>query len=167
MTMEDLVLLGGFAAIAVFGYFIMARWDNFLDKIRQKNEKQEQTACLNIAASCFGAVPAVSNILNDINCRYPNVHCNLSVGNEQEVIESFDNGEADVAIISADSDVQSGTPAQWKYITLTPQPFSVDNGNIEANAVKKTAQHQKVLWKDCGGKAWVVYFIHSLCGRQE
>ena len=37
--MEDFVLLGGFAAIAIFGYYIMAKLDNFLDKVRQENEE--------------------------------------------------------------------------------------------------------------------------------
>ena len=104
MGMEDVVLLGGFAAIAIFGYYIMAKLDNFLDKVRQENEEQAQTTCLNIATSCVNVIPAVSNILKDINHLHPDVHCNLSVGHEQDVIKSFDCGDADVVIISADSD---------------------------------------------------------------
>lgn len=38
MGMEDIVLLGGFAAIAIFGYYIMVKLDNFLDKVRRENE---------------------------------------------------------------------------------------------------------------------------------
>ena len=51
----------------------------------------------------------------------------------KEVIKSFDMGEADVAIISADSSVESGKSAQWKCITLDTQFFPVDNGIVEVN----------------------------------
>ena len=147
MGMEDVVLLGGCAAIAIFGYYIMAKLDNFLDKIRQENEEQAQTTCLNIATSCVNVIPAVSNILKDINHLHPDVHCNLSVGHEQDVIKSFDCGDADVVIISADSDVESERLARWKCITLNPQSFSIDNGIVDVKTVEKNPQHQKVLWK--------------------
>ena len=78
MGMGDFILLAGFAATAIFGYFIMVRLDRFLDKVRQQNEEHERTSCLNIATSCVGAIPAVSSILKDIHHLYPNVHCNLS-----------------------------------------------------------------------------------------
>ena len=166
MGMEDLVLLGGFAAIAVLGYYSMARLDRFLDKVRQENEEQEQTTCLNIATSCFSAIPAVSDILKDINHLYPSVHCSLSVGQEQEVIKSFDSGDADVAIISADSETESRTLAQWEWITLDPQSFSIDNGIVEVNTVEEGSQHQKVLWKSCDNASMVIHFVHRLCGQQ-
>lgn len=167
MGMEDFVLLGSFAAIAIFGYYIMAKLDNFLDSVRQENEEQEQTACFHIATSCFNAIPAVSNILKDINDRYPDVHCNLSVGHEQEVIKSFDSGDVDVAIISADSEAENETMAQWKCITLNPQSVSIDNGIVEVETVEKNPQHQKVLWKSSDNQPLVLNFIHHLCGRKS
>ena len=48
MRTEDFVLLGAFAAVIIFGYYIMLRLDHFLDKIRRKNEEQEPTSCLHI-----------------------------------------------------------------------------------------------------------------------
>lgn len=166
MGMEDFVLLGSFAAIAIFGYYIMAKLDAFLDKVQQENEEQEQTTCFNIATSCFSAIPTVSNIMKDVNDRYPDVHCNLSVGHEQEVIKSFDSGDVDVAIISADSKAENKTMAQWKCITLNPQSISVDNGIVEVKAVEKSLQHQKVLWKSSDNQPVVLNFIHQLCGRR-
>lgn len=164
MGMEDFVLLGGFAAIAIVGYYMMARLDRFLEKVQQENKEQERTTCLNIATSCVNAIPAVSNILKDINHLYPNVHCNLSVGHEQEVIKSFDSGDADVAIISADSNAESERLAESKCITLNPQSFSIDNGIVEVKTVEKNLQHQKVLWKSGDNQSLVLYFIHQLCG---
>lgn len=165
--MEDFVLLGGFAAIAIFGYYIMARLDHFLNKNRQENEEQGRTTCFNIVTSCVNVIPAVSNVLKDINYLYPNVHCKLSVGHEQEVIKSFDRGDADVAIISADSNLESERPAQWKCITLYPQSFSIDNGTIKVKTVENNPQHQKVLWKSSDNQSLVLYFIHQLCGQRS
>lgn len=167
MGMEDVVLLGGFAAIAIFGYYIMAKLDNFLDKVRQENEKRAQTTSLNIATSCINVIPTVSNILKEINHLYPYVHCNLSVGREQEVINSFDRGDADVVIISADSDVESERLARWKCITLNPQSFSIDNGIVDVKTVEKNPQHQKVLWQGSDNQSLVRHFIHQLCGQRS
>lgn len=164
--MEDFFLLGGFVVIAILGYYMMAGLDRFLNQVRQDKEKREKTACLNIATSCLNAIPVVSDIVEDINCSYPNVHCNLSVGHEQEVIRSFTRGDADVAIISADTDVESGTPAQWKCITLKLRSFSMDDGIVKVKAVEKRPQPQKVLWKDCDDESVVMHFIHCLCGQQ-
>ena len=166
MRMEDFVLLGSFAAIAIFGYCLMARLDDFLDKVRQENKEREQPSCLNIATSCLNAIPAVSNILKDINNLYPNAHCSLSVGHEREVISSFDRGDAHVAIISADFDIENKTPVQWEYIALNPQPFSVDNGIVEIKPVEKNLQRQKILWRSGDNQSLVRYFIHHLCGQR-
>lgn len=46
-----------------------------------------------------------------MNHLYPDVHCDPSVGYELQVIQSFDSVEADVAIISADSDAAK---KQWR-----------------------------------------------------
>ena len=166
MGMEDVVLLGGFAAIAIFLYYMMGKLDHFLDKVRQENEEQAQTTCFNIATSCVNIIPAVSNILKDINHLYPDVHCNLSVGSEQEVMKSFDCGDADVVIISADSDVESERLARWKCITLNLQSFSIDNGIVDVKTIEKNPQHQKVLWKGSDNQSLVLHFIHQLCGQR-
>lgn len=167
MAVKDLVLLGGFIAIAIFGYYIMAKLDHSLDKIRKEKEEQKPTACLNVATSCFTAIPAVSSILKDIHHSQPDVYCNLSVGHEQEVITSLDSGDADVAIISADSDVESETLTQGKCITLTPQPFTIEDGIVEVKAVEHKPQHQKVLWKRSDNRSLVLNFIHYLCGQRS
>ena len=167
MGMEDVVLLGGFAAIAAFGYYIMARLDRFLDKARQENGEPEQAVCFNIATSCVNTIPAVSNILKDMNHLYPHVHCNLSVGREQDVIKSFEHGDADAAIISADFNVESERPAQWNYITLNPQPFSLNNGTVEVETIEKTPQQQKVLWKSSDNQSLTLHFIHQLCQQRS
>lgn len=166
MGMEDFVLLGSFAAAAILGYYIMARVDNFLGKVRQKNEEQERTTGLNIATTCFNVIPTGSNILKDIN-HLSNVHCNLSVGHEQEVIKPFDGGDADGAIISANSDIKSETLTQRKCIALTPQSFSRENRITKGKPVEKSPQHQKVLWESSDKQSFVLNFVHYLCGQKS
>lgn len=166
MKLEDFILLGGFAAITIFGYYIMARLDHFLDKVRKENEEQEQASCFNIATPCVNVIPAVSNALKEISHLYPDVHCSLSVGHEQEVIKSFDRGETDVAIIPADSDMASERPAQWNYITLNPQPFSIDNGTVDVETVEKAPLQQKILWKSSDNRSLIFNFIDCFCGQR-
>lgn len=165
MGMEDLALLGGVAAIMVFGYVMAARLDCFLDKVRKERRGQAQTACLNVATSCLDAIPAVSNILKDIRHLDPDVHCRLSVGCEQEVIQSLVRGEADVAIVSADSRAESETLAQWDCVTLAPQSFSADHGIVEVKTIGRKPQHQKILWKSGENPALVRSFLHRLWGQ--
>ena len=166
MNMRDVALLGVFAAIAVFGYYVMGRVDHFLDGVRPESEERERAACLHIATSCFNAIPAVSDALQSMRHLHPHVHCNLSVGREQEVITSFDRGDADVAIISATSQLKSETPAQWKCVTLPLRSFSMDHGMVEVKAVEKNPQRQKVLWKSGDSRSLVLRFIHCLCGQR-
>ena len=87
MGMEDVILLGGLAAIILFGYYIMAKLDRLFDKVGQENGAPARMASLNVATSCFDAIPAVSDILREINDLEPNVHCRLSVGLEWEVLQ--------------------------------------------------------------------------------
>lgn len=165
MGMEDVVLLAGFAAIAIVGYCMMARLDRFLEKVQQEKEEQEQTTCFKIATSCVNVIPTVSNVLKDINDSCPNIHCKLSLGHEQEVIKSFDRGDADVAIISADSHVESKTLAQWRCITLNLPSYPIDHGMLEIKTVGEDPHHQKVLWKSDDSQSLVLVFIHHLCGQ--
>lgn len=166
MNMQDVALLGVLAAIAVFGYYVMGKVDHFLDGIRPESEEREQATGLHIATSCLNAIPAVSDALQDIRHLHPHVHCNLSVGREQEVIMSFDRGDADVAIISANSQLKIETPAQCKNVTLTHRSFSIDHGIVEVKAVEKNPQHQNVLWKSSDSRSLVLRFIHYLCGQR-
>lgn len=53
MGMNGFILLGGFAAIAIFGYYIMARLDHFSDKIRRENEKYGKTTLNTVGESAI------------------------------------------------------------------------------------------------------------------
>lgn len=160
--MEDFVLLGGFAAIVILGYFVVARVDLFLEKVRRQNAEQGGTPPLNIATSSFNAIPSVINILNDMEARHPDVQYNLCFGPEQEVIRVFEVGGADVAIVSAQA--ESRGSAQRKDITIDPQPAFMAGGSVALKAFDQAPQDKKVLWKDGNAHVLTAEFVRQFCG---
>lgn len=160
MKMEDIVLLGGFIAIAIFGYYIMGKLDDFLEDVRKQNESHAQAFQLNIAASTINVIPSVTNALNDIRDQYPEAKCSLVVGEEQEVIRSFDCGKVDVAIVS--DEAEDSIAEQSESIDLKLQAFSVDGIVVEVRNNQMPQKKQKVLWKSGGGHSLVSEFIKRL-----
>lgn len=161
--MEEFILLGGFAAIAVFGYYIMSRLDDFLNAVQKETERQEETPYLSIATSSLGAVPEVLHILEEISRRYPEVRCSISIGQEEEVVQALQAGSADVAVLPAEA--ASGIQAQWECISLDPQPLFLDHGMVEMKPIQKAPQLQKILWKNDHAHFWVSEFLYRLCGQ--
>ncbi len=161
--MEEFILLGGFAAIAVFGYYIMSRLDDFLNAVQKETERQEETPYLSIATSSLDAVPEVLHILEEISHRYPEVRCSISIGQEEEVVQALQAGSADVAVLPAEA--ASGIQAQWECISLDPQPLFLDHGMVEMKPIQKAPQLQKILWKNDHAHFWVSEFLYRLCGQ--
>lgn len=165
MRMEDAALLGVLVIIALLGFYIMMRLDRFLDKLQAEADGQDQKASFRIATSCLNAIPAISNALQDFRRQYPDIPCTISVGQERDVIESFNRGEADVAIVDAKSDVEHETQAKWSCYTLNPQPFCMEAEKIELEILGHNPVIQKVLWQGYSGQSLAVNFMHHLCGQ--
>lgn len=163
--MKELILLGGFAAIAVFGYYIMSRLDGFLNAVQKETERQEETPYLSIATSSLDAVPEVLHILEEISLRYPEVRCSISIGQAEEVVRALDAGSADVAVLPAEA--ASGIQAQWECISLNPQSLFLDHGMVEMEPMQKAPQLQKILWKNDHAQLWVSEFLSQLCGQSR
>lgn len=160
--MGDLVLLVGFAA-AAGGYFVVAKIDRFFEQVRRQNVKQENRPAFHVATSCFYAIPSVTNILNDIGARNPNVPCNLSFGQEQEVMKAFDAGDADVAIVSIRA--ESRIPAQWKCVTVDPEPVFTAFSGLPVKTFNQTPRHEKILWKHQDAPSLTAEFVRRFCGH--
>lgn len=163
--MKELILLSGFAAIAVFGYYIMSRLDGFLNAVQKEAEPQEETPYLSIAISSLGAVPEVLHILEEISLRYPEVRCSISIGQEEDVVRALDAGSADVAVLPAEA--ASSIQAQWECISLNPQSLFLDHGMVEMKPMQKAPQLQKILWKNDHAQLWVSEFLSQLCGQSR
>ena len=144
--MKELILLGGLAAMAAFGYYIMSRLDGFLHAVQKETERQEEPPYLSIATSSLDAVPEVLHILEEISRRYPEVRCSVSIGQEEEVVQALDAGRADVAVLPAGA--ASGIQARWECISLDPRPLFLDHGTVEMKSIQKAPQLQKILWKN-------------------
>lgn len=161
--MKELILLGGFAAIAVFGYYIMSRLDDFLNAVQKGNERQDEMSYLSIATSSLDAVPEILCILKDISGRYPEIRCSVLIGQEEEVVQALDAGRADVAILPAEA--VSNMQAQWGCICLNPQSLFLDDGMVEMQSIQKAPQLQKILWKNKNAHLGVSEFLYQLCGQ--
>lgn len=161
--MKELILLGGFAAIAIFGYYIMSRLDDFLSAVQKENEQQDETLYLSIATSSLDAVPEILRILKDMSGRYPNVQCRVSIGQEEKVVQAFQAGSADVAVLPAEavSDIQ----AQWECISLKPQPLILDHGMVEMKSIQSEPHLQKIIWENNHDHFLVSEFLHQFCGQ--
>ena len=163
--MKELILLGGFAAIAIFGYYIMSRLDAFLNAVQKEAEQQEETPYLSIATSSLEAVPEVLHILEEISLRYPEVRCSIAIGQVEEVVRALDAGSADVAVLPAEA--ASSIQAQWECISLNPQSLFLDHGMVEMKPMQKAPRLQKILWKNDHVQFWVSEFLSQLCGQSQ
>lgn len=162
--MKELILLGTFAAIAVFGYYIMSRLDDFLNAVQREHERQDETPHLSIATSNLDTVPEVLRILKDISGRYPEVQCSVSIGQEEEVVQAFHTGSADIAVLPAEA--ASDLQAQWECISLSPQSLFLDDEMVEMKSIQKAPQLQKILWKN-STQLGVSEFLSQLCGQSR
>ena len=161
---EDAVLLGVFAAIAVFGYFVMVRLDAFLDKAHDAGRAREKGRRLNIATSCPNAVPAIRAAVKGTCERFPDMQCSISLGQEREVLRAVNTGDADVAIVSAGA--ESGGLSEGGPLALAAQSLFMDDGAVEIKAVEEGPQCQKALWRAGGEHALALQFIRQLYRQQ-
>lgn len=165
MKVEDAVLLGIFAAVAVFGYFVMVRLDAFLDTVHNADRTLQKSAHLNIATSCPDAVTAIRNAAKDTCEWFPDMQCSILLGQEREVLRAVDTGDADVAIVSAEA--ESGDLSEGKPIALAPRSLFLDDGTVEIKTVEKGPRCKKILWRAAGDHAAAVQFIRQLYRQQH
>lgn len=161
--MEPLVLLGGFFAFVVFGFFLMGRLDRFLDGVRAGMAGCEHARPLQIAVSNPYAVAPVAEAVEAFQARYPGVECRVSLGPEREIMHSLDSGAADVAVVSPEA-ADCGR-ARCACFTFRPQPLSVDGAGVTLPPLHAQEQRQKVLWKDTRAPAPAQNFVRQLCGQ--
>ena len=158
--MEGLILLGAFALLAILGYPIMSKLDKFLHRVQARPRAPEHPSRLKVATSSPNALPCLSGILKDLTLQHPGTQCSLCVGQEQAVIRSLDAGETDVAIVSTGA--QGGPLAQCRQITLPPQSFLIQDGEVGAVSSGESPEDQAVLWRRENSPALALEFIRQL-----
>ena len=94
--------------------------------------------------------------------RYSVVPYTLLVGQEQEILQYFDSGSADVAIVSPDVESDSLVHREPSGPGILP----VDRREAELKSIDIGMKHQKVLWNNSGSEALVLEFVQQLCAQK-
>ena len=162
--MEELVLLGGFIAIAVFGYHVMSKLDNWLGEYRIEKDVHENLSRLQIAISSPDAIPSIIAAINTVGNQYPDVQYRLSFGQENLIIAAFVKGEMDAAIVSSEAEIPSHS--QCSSITSFSQPLYISDGTVEVSTLAGSHQEQKIFWKTGDTRPCMLELIRQLGGRQ-
>lgn len=161
--MEAFVLLGGFAAVAVFGYFLMSKLDNWLATLQNSENDPDVISEIRIATSQLDSVPSVSAILKELSCQYPELHSTLVLGQEQELTNAFARGSVDLVIVSVHTTISL---ARRQNIALPTQPVDIADGTVELRMLEQDSTHQQLLWKNGESRPYMLELIHRLCGQQ-
>ena len=163
---EGLILLGGFLAFAVFGYYVVSRLGDFLDQNQADSEEeydqQEEQEELNIAAASLCAMQVGSNVLKDMKEEHPNLHCTLSMGEESELLNALRAGNVDIVILY--SKAERDKAVRQREIILRAQPFINEDG-IKITPIHPARLHQFVAWNNHDRRPFVTEFVQKLCGQ--
>lgn len=161
--MESAILLGGFIAIVLVGFFFMGKIDRFADGIREANKRGKETYTLRIAVSDFYAAYAVSSLLSEMLEQYPYLQYTLWIGQEEELLHSFDKKQSDVIIMS--SNIEYGKHS-CRYISFEVHPYKLSKNNITLTPFTACAQQQKIFWQNERSHPLVPEFVGRLCQNQ-
>lgn len=160
--MEALVLMGGFAAIGVLGYFLMSKLDNWLAALQKNEESLDQIPPIKIATSQPDSIPGITAALKELSLQYPDFRCTLLLGQEQEIANALACGSVDMAILSDHTAMSS---MRCQDISMDPQPVSILDGMVEMRPLNRSAAHQRLLWKTNESRPDTLELICQLCGQ--
>lgn len=157
--MESAALFGCFLVIAILGYFFVGKVDRFLNSIQKDEEGQKQIYHLKIVASDFYAASSISNILINLQKKYPDLYCTLLVGKEGELLHYFENTNADMLIVSSDI---SYPRYPSKNICIEVQPFKLEEKPVILAPLDADIQQRKIFWKNNDLYPFISEFINQL-----
>ena len=160
--MEALVLVGGFAAVFVFGYFLMSKLDDWLAEPRSREDRPRTEPQLRIAAYQLDSVPAISAALKELGRQRPGLRCALILGEEQEIAGALARGSVDLALVSDHTAIPS---VQYRDITLYPQAVKLSDGAVEVSALGQGSVRQRLLWHNGEIRPDTLELIRRLCGQ--
>lgn len=158
--MENAVLLGCFIVIALLGFFCMKKIDVFLYNMQKETEQRQQTYSLRVAISDLYPAYSVSNTLAEMQERYPDLRYTLSVGQDDELLQYFDENNTDVIIVSPDID-SSKYPC--KCASFESCPLKLNECSITLVPISAEKQQRKIFWQNCKSHPLVPEFVNLLC----
>lgn len=161
--MESVILLIGFIVIVLGGFFFMGKIDRFSDSIREANKRGKETYTLRVAVSDFYAAYAASSLLSEMFEQYPHLQYTLWIGQEEELLHSFDKKQSDVIIISSSIEYCKHS---CRYISFEVHPYKLSRNNITLTPLTSCTQQQKVFWQNERFHPLVPEFVGRLCQNQ-
>ena len=163
---EELVLLGGFLAVAAFCYYGVSKLGNFLDQNRVDREKaydpQEEQGDLNIAAASPWAMQVGAKVLKDMKKEHPQLHYTLSMGEEPELLHALGTGDVDIIILY--SKAGRNKAVRQREVILPAQPFINEDG-VKITPIHPAMQSQFVAWSNQDRRPFILEFVQKLCGQ--
>ena len=105
--MKDLFLIPIMLAVFVFGYFVMARIDSFIEENRRliRAENRQNRTHIRIAAESPILLDSIAVQLTAYSRANPFVEFFLSTGKAERILQKLRNGTLDIAILAEDNNL--------------------------------------------------------------
>lgn len=163
---EGLVLIGGFLAVAAYGYYAISKLEDVLNHnsayLEAEYDQKEQQDDLNIAAANLCTMQVGAQVLKDMKNQHPNLHCTFSMGEEPELLHALRTGNVDVVIMH--SKAENDKAVRQQKVMLQAQSFTNEDG-VTITPIDTTLQSQFVVRKNQDHRPFTTEFVQKLCGR--
>ena len=159
--MGEYIFIVSLIAVAVLGYFAMARLDKFLATINPDQDESEEPTRLNIIVSNIDDLSPAALAFKRLYALFPHTRFSLSVEAENNAIGSLNEHIADVVILSGETEDENPVECD-RDVTHGKLP---DLPKYELTGISSVCQNQRrVLWADnSGATPYVHEFIQILC----
>ena len=161
--MREIAMLGGFLLAAAVLFCLISRLGLFLKKLEDSPASQKKQDCLRVAISNPCTISSIAEAMEKIKGKHPGAAYTLSMGREQEVLQSFDQGMADVAVVSAEAEERDGR--QFQKATIGLRPVHLGDSGLLLQPICMGYQNQKVLFQE-NGRPIAVEFVQQLCKQK-
>ncbi len=163
-TMQDFLLLLAVAAIFVFGYFVIKKWDCFLE-CNRKTEGLLLTADRNSLKIGFSN-PLVADCLSDVLEKYlkmkPEISVFLFSGTEDELNREFSDHRLDVVFLPVSAAVPEKMRDNIREVLLSHTPVIMKYGGLPIEPITKGCISYHVLLPELKDEPAISFFVECL-----
>ena len=160
--MESVALIGGLVVMLLGMYFVFFHMKDDLDAY-QAEERDDTIFGLEtfrVAISNVRLVPLVLKILAQERENHPNIQYVLTVGEEETLMESIQNAQNAVIVVS--STVAWMPNMTVRDVAVKPLPILLDEGHIALKPSDMTEQSQKIICRN-SPSLLVDEFVQAFC----
>lgn len=160
--MEALVLVGGFAAVFVFGYFLMSKLDDWLAEPRSREDPAKNGTPVEDRRLPAGFCPCHFRRFKGTRQTAPRPALRADPWGRAEIAGALARGSVDLALVSDHTAIPS---VQYRDITLYPQAVKLSDGAVEVSALGQGSVRQRLLWHNGEIRPDTLELIRRLCGQ--